>query len=94
MGEFNAGLAAGHHQIDFGKNLGVKQRAMERTLAVVDQVAIAQGIEVITLAREQLARHGQAVGNFAERLGFRQITAEHVELVIHKADVERRVMND
>lgn len=66
---------------------------MQRTLAVVYLITAAQGIEVVALAREQAARHQQAVGDGAEGLGLRDTLLQHAEFVIHKADVERRVMD-
>jgi len=94
MGKFHDGLTASHHQIDFGEDLGVKQRAVQGALAVVYQVAVAQGVEAIALAGEQFARHLQGIGDFAEGVGFRHIAPEHAELVVHKADVERGIMDD
>lgn len=94
VGEFHDGLTAGHHQINFGEDLGVKQRAVQRAFAVVYQIAIAEGVEAVALAGEQLARHLQGIGDFAEGFSFLNATTQHAKLVIHKADVERRVMDD
>ncbi|MNH33472.1 hypothetical protein D3C79_939920 [compost metagenome] len=67
---------------------------MQRTLAVVYLITAAKGVKVVALAREQAARHQQAVGDGAEGVGLRQPLLQHAEFVIHKADVERRIMDD
>ena len=67
---------------------------MQRTLAVVYLITRAQCIQAITLAREHLPRQRQAIGDFTESIGFRDIAVELAELIIHKADIKRRVMND
>ena len=63
MGHDQAFLAAGHRQIDLGQNLGVEQGAMQRTVRVVDAVAIAQGVEVVLLARVQILGHAQGIAD-------------------------------
>lgn len=86
-------LAAGHRQEDFRQDFGVEQRAVQRTLAVVDLIARAERIQTVALAREHLARHRQAVGDATEGFGFRNAAVQHGKLIVHKADIKRGVMD-
>lgn len=67
---------------------------MQRSLGVVYLIARAQGIKAVTLAGEHLPCQRRAIRDFTERIRLRNITVELAELIVHKADIERRVMND
>lgn len=92
--EFHRRLPAGHGQIDICQYLGIEQRAVQRSLGVVYFIARAKRIEAVTLAGEHLPRQRQAVRNLTEGICLRNITIELAELIVHKADIERRVVND
>ena len=67
---------------------------MQGSLGVVYLIARAQGIKAVTLAGEHLPCQRQAIRDFTERIGLWNIAVELAELIVHKADIERRVMND
>ena len=56
-------LAARHREVDVGEQPRVEQGAVQRALRVVHAEALAQRIEAVALAREQLARQRQRVGH-------------------------------
>ena len=58
-GQFD--LAAGHGEIDLGENLRIQHGAVQVATGVIDLVALAEGIEGVTLSRMAAARHRQAV---------------------------------
>ncbi|MBI1990717.1 MAG: hypothetical protein HYS65_13545 [Betaproteobacteria bacterium] len=86
-------LAARHRKIDRGQQIGVEQRAMQRARRVVDLVAFAERVQVVFLARVQLARHLQRIDDvraiFTDRF-----QVEQIELAVQKPGVERRVVDD
>lgn len=67
---------------------------MQGSLGVVYLIARAQGIKAVTLAGKHLPCQRRAIRNFTERIGLRNIAVELAELIVHKADIERCVMND
>ncbi|CRR36568.1 hypothetical protein PAERUG_E16_London_17_VIM_2_04_14_05141 [Pseudomonas aeruginosa] len=94
-GQRQAGLAAGHRQVDVGEDLGVEQRAVQVAAGVVHAVALAQRIEVVALARMALAGHQQGIQHRAVLGHVRAVLlAQQGELVVDEADIERRVVDD
>ncbi|CAM2158074.1 hypothetical protein PT2222_40072 [Paraburkholderia tropica] len=91
--DHEAFLAARHRQIDFGEQFRVEQCAVQRAVRVADAEAVAQRIERIAFAREDLLGLHQRVDHLAAMLLERRL-ADHRKLGIEKADVERRVVND
>ena len=45
------GLAAGHQQIDVCQDLGVQQCPVKVTVGVIHSITLAQGVEIVFLAR-------------------------------------------
>ena len=67
---------------------------MERSLAVIYFITRAKSIKAIALAREHLTRQGQAVGHLAKSIGLRNAAIQLAKFIVHKADIERCVMDD
>ena len=67
---------------------------MQGTLGIVYFIAGAERVEAVPFTREHFARHRQAIGDFAEGFRFGNAAVQLAELVIHKADIKRRVVND
>lgn len=94
-GQGQAGLPAGHGQVNVGQDLGVKQGAVEFTAGVVDAIALAQGIEAVALARVTLAGHHQGIEDRTVLGDVRTVGLPHQgKFIVDETDVERRVMDD
>ena len=66
---------------------------MQGARRVVDLVALAQGVQAVALARMQIARHAQRVGDLRAVLGD-GLQVHQPQLVVEEAHVERRVVDD
>ena len=83
-------LPACHREIDVGQQLGVDQRAVNIALGRIDLIALAQRVQAVALPRVHLARHRQRVEHRAVVLDLRLAVLHELELMLEKADVERR----
>lgn len=92
-GQIELGLATGHQQVDVRQDLRIQQGPVQGTVRVVDAVTIAQNVQVVALAGEEIPRHRQGIRDAADirRL---ETQAELAELVVHEAHVEGRVVGD
>src|SRR5207302_2819754 len=54
-------LSAGHRQIDFGEQLRVQQRAMQRSMSVGDRKTVAKRIETVALPGKRFASERKRV---------------------------------
>ena len=90
-----AGLAAGHCQVDIRQQLGIEQRAVQLAPRVVDIVAFAQGIQAVALPRMARSGQQQGVENGAVlgQVGT-VLLAQQRELVVDEPHVECRVVDD
>ncbi len=66
---------------------------MQGTVRVVDTVAIAEHIQVVALAREEIPRHRQGICDGTD-IGRLEVESKLAELVVHEAHVKRRVVGD
>src|SRR5713226_3078195 len=85
-------LAAGHGEIDLGQQRRVEQRTVERAVAVVDLITLAQLVERIFLAGMQLLGLLQRVHD-RDALTHERIESGFLQLRIEKLDVEVGVVD-
>lgn len=87
------GLATRHQEVDVRQDLRIEQGTVQGTVRVVDAVAIAQHVQVIALAREEIPRHRQGIRDAADirRL---EVQTELAELIVHEAHVKGGVVGD
>src|SRR5258708_11093649 len=85
-------LAAGHGEIDLREERRVEQRAVERAVAVVDLITLAQGVERVFLARMQLLGLLQRVDD-RDTLMHERIESGFLQFRIEKLDVEVGIVN-
>src|SRR5688572_3580534 len=86
-------LSARHREIALGEQVGVGERAVQRALGVVDEVALAQRVERVLLAGVQLLGGRQRVGDARDMLLERRKPGER-KLHVEELDVEVRVVDD
>src|SRR5713226_6753836 len=85
-------LAAGHGEIDLGQQRRVEQRTVERAVAVVDLITLAQRVERIFLAGMQLLGLLQRVDD-RDALTHERIESGFLQLRIEELDVEVGVVD-
>src|SRR4029453_10536846 len=82
-----------HREVDVGQKLRVEQRAVHRALCVVDAEPLAQRIEAVAFAGEEIASERECIDHARMEVAtFR----EHrlFELEVEECEVERRVVDD
>ncbi len=87
-------LAPGHRQEHLGQNFRIEQCAVQSAFGIIDKITITQRVQAVSFAREQFARHDQAVCYATDGIGFTQATIKLAELVVHKADIKGGVVNN
>ena len=92
--QLQGALAARHREIHIGQDPRIEQRAVQLALGVVDAVTLAERIEIISLARMQLARKREGIEHPTRAVDGGLRPGQSRELGVQKTDVESRVMND
>ena len=79
--------------VNVGQQFSIKEGAVQRTVGIVDAVALAEGIQVVLLARVKFARHLQRIANIGADRG-NGCQAKHVQFVVKEADIESGIVDD
>jgi hypothetical protein len=61
LGERKCPLAAGHRQVDVGKDARIEQCTVQLARRIVDVVALAQRLQAVALSGMQLARQRESI---------------------------------
>src|SRR6267143_7279899 len=86
-------LAMTRGQVALGEQPRVEQRAMQRAVGVIDEIAFAKRVEGVPLAGMQLAREGKRIGDLRHMLAEPAEPGE-LELQVEELDVEVCVVDD
>ncbi len=83
-----------HRQITLRQqDLGIEQCAVQSAFAIIYLITRTQRIKAVTLAGEHF-RANARLSALCRKYWFRNVAFKQTKLIIHKADIERCVMDD